>query len=269
MGLLSSVLGGIEKGLTKVEEVVKKVYSSTLAKIPGVEKAKQFVENNPSSVIVGLGVGSAVAKVGVSASAKLAAAAAPSVARSIIPATTKGKVITAAVALPVAGAVIKQPAATLGAVSKLPTGLVNVGGNIAELAVNPSLENVKNLVKENPVIVGAAAAVALGAGAAKLIPALAVSEQTKAIKEQTKAIEQQGISVVDKSSEFYSSPSVPVTPQTQNIEGIKVSTRRKKRTKKAVMPSVNQKVNVIVNNKVSSVGLRQNKNYLKEVVLAR
>lgn len=200
---------------------------------------------------------------------------AATIAKSLIPTTIKGKVI-AAVAAPVAlGAVINQPAKTLEAVAKTPSALANVGGNIANVIADPSLANAKALITENPVIVGGAAAAAAIAGAKTILPAITTSRLINATEEQTEAIEAAtaGITVIDKSQQFKTMPYVPetapITPKTEAVkEGVtKPSTKRKRRSSKAVPQNISQRVNVVVANRAVSTGIRQTHKYLNREIL--
>lgn len=266
MGLLSNVLQTGENILTLVGGGVNKIYESTLAKVPGIPQVKSFVEKNPIVVALpltsGLSVGATTTKTAISSAIKASPA--------LIPTTTKGKVI-AAVVTPVAiGATIKQPEKVAQAIVSTPSGLVNVGGNIANLAANPSIENVKTLVSENPVLVGGAVATAAAIGVKGILPAIATTTQTQAIKEQTKAIEATTQGLIVQSTpekDIISIPAqnnapIPQTPQTQTIKAT-TTTKRKRRKTKQIMPNISQRVNVLVNND----NRRATKNYIKREVL--
>jgi len=87
-----------------------------------------------------------------------------------------------------AGAVARRPGETLSAAASLPSSITNFGGNIADLAADPSLANLTKLGKENPILAGTSALGVLGAvgvGAGALANTLATSQNTKAIKEST------------------------------------------------------------------------------------
>lgn len=287
MGLLSSIGKGIAKGLdvltvslahpiqtatavvspkTTVNQVVQAHFAQPLG-----EQIKDIVLGTASiaaTVVGGAAVGGA-AKAG-TLLPKVA-----SVAKTLIPTTLKGKAIAAVAAPVVIGAVASQPLKSIQAVAKTPGALVNVGGNVANLIAEPSLANAKTLISENPIIVGGAAAAAAIVGAKTIIPAITTGRLINATQEQTEAIEAAtaGITVVDKSAEFKTMPYVPATepstPKTETIkEGVtKPSTKRRKRVSKSVMPSVNQRVNVIVSNKSLSTGIRQTHKYLNREIL--
>lgn len=201
---------------------------------------------------------------------------ATSVVKALIPATTKGKIILGAGTLLTAGAVIKQPAKTIDTALNLPSGIVNVGGNIANLVAEPSAENLKNLVTENPLIVGAgvvAGAVALGKG---IIPAIATARQTEAIKEQTQAIENQTNQLPTTTSEQITQPQkvIPTSstlPSGAPTQVITSSTPRKRRKASTIKEkergNINQRVNIMVSSKSNSTGITQTKRYLNRIPL--
>lgn len=224
---------------------------------------------------------------GVAAGGITAVQNAGTVASSLIPASTGGK-IAAALAVPVvAGAVMKQPIEAATAAVSLPSGLVNFGGNIAEFASNPSLEGAKNIVKENPLIsagavAGAVAAVGLGAATlgASLLNTAATKANTQAIKittgssslEETKKLFEaagQGEAFKAAHPELYptqaavsSTPElpktpqtpvaapVPITPPTQTVEASSIkssTTRRKRATGQIKGQNISQRVNILLN----------------------
>jgi len=89
-----------------------------------------------------------------------------------------------------AGAVASRPVETLGAAAKAPGALVNFGGNLADLAADPSLDKAKELVTENPLVAGAVATaglIATGVGVGAIANTLATAANTRAIKASTKA----------------------------------------------------------------------------------
>jgi len=265
-------------------KTVKAIFGPTTLKQVEEEHFAQPLKKQITQIVLAtVGYEAAIvggAAVGGAAKAGTLAPKAAAVAKSLIPTTLKGKAIAAVAAPVVIGAVINQPAKVAEAVAKTPSALANVGGNIANLVADPSIANAKALVTENPVIVGGAAAVAAIAGAKTILPAVVTSRQIAATEKQTEAIEAAtagisggGISVIDKSGEMnkpYSIETAPTTAKTEIVkEGVtKLSTKRKKRSIKAAMPSVNQKVNVIVSNRSVSTGIRQTHKYLNREILA-
>jgi hypothetical protein len=177
-------------------------------------------------------------------------------AKAIIPKTTKGKVIGVVAAPVVVGIVSKAPLQSAKAVISAPSELAEFGSGIAQLATEPSLESAKELFKESPILTGASlAAVAVIAGKG-IFPAIATARQTEAIQEQTAAITAATGAALPTEKPNYttspvgvpSSPTVPVTPQTQTVAATGIRKARKK-SKQRFFPSVSQRVNVLVSNR--------------------
>jgi hypothetical protein len=201
-----------------------------------------------------------------------------SIATSLIPKTVVGKVATVAAVPIVAGAVISKPAESAKALISAPSSLSNFGGNVATLIADPSIENAKTVFKENPVIsstivAGTVATVGLGAGSL-----ISNALNTKAVKENTEATKSTFSAMPVSSSQTLPSTSAaspvstpvtaPITPQTQIVTvGTKASSKKRKKVKKQIMPSIKQNVNVIVQNRNSSVGIKQTKKYLNKEIL--
>lgn len=259
MGILSS----IESGLQKFGKAVGSVYSATLAKVPGVEKIKSFVENNPEVAVGGLGLAKVGTSIGGKALVQGAATTIPSVLKAVVPTTAKGKVVAGVLALPAATAIVKNPTIISQGVSSA----FNVEKNLIKTAANPSIANIKETITENPILLGGAALIGAGSLVSKIAPAVATARQTEAIQEQTEVLK----AATEKDIPFSIqeiSPKAPTTPQTAVIQPTsKVSTKRKKRSTKALMPSINQNVSVIVQNKNNNVGIKATKKYLNANIL--
>lgn len=283
MGLLSSIGKGIAKGLDVLtvslahpvqtataivskKSTVQDVVTSHFAQ-PLPEQIKDIVLGTASiaaTVVGGAAIGGA-------AKAGTLAPKAISIGKALIPTTLKGKAVAAVAAPIVIGAVAKEPVKTISTVAKAPGELSQFGGDLATFAANPSLSSAKQIVTESPILSAATGLIVAGGAIKTLAPAIATARQTEAIQEQTKAIEGAtgAVTVIDKSQEFKALPvaennaPVPQTPQTQKISST-TAKKRTRRAKKAVVPSVNQRVNVIVANRNTSTGM---KNYLKREVL--
>ena len=304
MGLFGSIGNVIKsaantavgKTITKALDTISGVVTNPVTAITqGLGASTQkFVEAKPITNIVktvtNVGV-AAGAVVGIGAIAEGGFAAVAKGAQAIIPSTTKGKVIAAVAAPVVVGAVIKEPAKAAETALNAPSKLANFGGNLAEVITNPSIEGAKQLVKENPIIAGAAGvavATGVGLGVGGLVSTISNIQNTQAVKENTKAslggsspevpiaqtVSSLPVSVVDKSGEFKTPPAAtgiaqltPVTPQTQKISS-GVSKKRYKPRKQAKMQPISQKVNVIVSNRSVSTGTRINAKYINREVLA-
>jgi hypothetical protein len=192
-------------------------------------------------------------------------------AASLIPETLKGKVIAAVAAPVVLGAVISKPLETLGAVAELPSGLANVGANIAGLVTDPSIASAKTLITENPLIVGTAAAAAAILGAKAILPAIVGAKQIEAIQEQTEAIKEAGGKPVVIETGETIAPTAPITPKTERVvtTAAKTSTKKRKSSLKAPTQNISQRVNVLVANRANSTGMRQTHRYLNKELLIR
>lgn len=291
MGFISAAAKFLKTPVGKAIETGLNTLSVTLAHPIEVAKAainpnvkvstlaNEFAQKSPTQaskeIILGtVGIATTIlggAALGTAAKAGTLATA----AKTLIPATAKGKVIAAVAAPVVIGAVVQEPAAAAKAIANTPSALANVGGNIAKVAANPTLENVKELVTENPVILAGAAIIGTGVAAKTILPAIAVSRQTAAIEEQTKAIQDTTYSTqpvqlvqvpaVSKAIEADTrTPTQPVTPATHTPTAT-TKAKKKRKAQKSQIPSISQRVNVIVSNKSNSVGM---KNYLKREVLA-
>jgi hypothetical protein len=200
--------------------------------------------------------------------------AALNVAKALVPTTTKGKIIAAVAAPVAAGVVLSAPSQSAKAIISTPSALVNVGQNIGTFAVNPSVENLKNIYKENPAVATVATSAGLIAIGSAVVPAVSnaisnqltrseISKQTDVFKEQLEVSKQSlnlPATVVPKNT---TSSDIPVTPATQTVTakpliattGGRVSTTRK-RYKKKEPTRISQRVNVIVSNRSSSIGMK-------------
>lgn len=283
MGILSSLKKGVMKvmdtatvAFTHPIQTISAVISPTKTVAQVVEKHFEQPVTKQITEIVLTTAGYATAALGV---AGIAAKGIAATASSLIPSTIKGKIIAAVAAPVIIGAVVQEPAKITKIVTKAPSELAQFGGDIAKFVSDPSLESAKQIIKESPVISGVvAAAAAVGIGAAA-VPAISgyltreeMEKQTAALEAQVKATEATNvgaISTLPYPSSTAPAP-IPVTPQTETVMagGIKVSPRRKRRISVAVMPSVRQNVNVIVQNRNFSTGIRHTKNYLNYMVLA-
>lgn len=296
MGLFDAIVGTVKKAAENftvaIQKPVQYVTSTASDLFTGGNKAQTLVNTQLSKPLVSQ-IGSIVLNTGAAATAVIAGGAAlgsttakkiitttapvvASTAKSLIPATTKGKVI-AAVATPIAiGAIASSPKLQTGLITA-PSSLVNFGTNVGKIIENPSLATVKETVKENPLISSAVAlggAAAIGGGLGLLANTVATAINTKAtninsapsdiavptstmVKETFAGQEQTATSV---------SPT-PQTPQTKVISN--TTTRNKKRRRKAQKPTImQQKVNVMVNNSSKNIFQRQNKTYIKREVIA-
>jgi len=256
----TSVASVISKAVSVVKSVVgTNVFPS--AGISGVAAAKTLIEQPAKEITRAVAVSAAV-------SAAAAPAVAVSIASKLVPSSLLGKVGLGAIAVPAVIAVVSHPST----VTKAATGIVNVEGNLIKVAANPSVESVKELVTENPIIVGTAAAAAAIFGVKAAVPAITglltaerVEEQTAAIREQTEVIKDVGAGTTALVPEkaISTNEEKPVETQTTTIQ----TGKRKRRKAKAaqITPSMKQSLNVLINNRYSAN--RINKNYIKRELL--
>ncbi len=217
-----------------------------------VKKTLEVVANNPYTV-AGLATGASLIS---PVLAKTAAATTLNVAKSLIPSTTKGKVI-AAIATPViAGAIAQQPKEIGKAIIKAPKELANFGGDVANLLVDPSIENLKELVSESPIITSGLAAAGLIAGGSAVISAVQNQRVINAIEgiggvSPDDTVQALPSSPVQPIAGGGSSSKIPLTPQTQEVGA---TTRRKRRKSSIKQPNVIQRVTVNLQNKNLKIG---------------
>lgn len=290
MGLFSSIVGkatsiakDIGKAATKELDIIQAVYANPTTAITkgigaAVEKTKSLT---PTQAAVKVATNTALAAgTIVGASSTVGKTAISAVGKALLPTTFKKAAIEAAAVPVVYGAIAKSPTNAAKAVVQTPANLAQVGGNIAGLLADPSLENAKNIVKENPVTTGVlVGAAGLGTGIA-LAPTIASIANTKALNKTTEALIDQPETVqpevirsanpgtltpvvaketfADQSKTIETtSPAsqLPVTPQTQTVAagGTSTSKKRKPRRRKPQRQNISQKVNVVV----------ANQNYLK------
>lgn len=250
----------------------KDVVASTVAE----PKGQQIVEAITTGLTVGsvLGATKAVVTKGVTTAAK-----------ALIPSTTKGKVI-AAVAAPVAVGVLSETKKPVSAISKAPGALAAFGADVGTFIDDPTLRNAEKILKENPGVTLALGAGAVAAGAGAVVSGIGAIENIKtreSVKDLTKELSTdtknlptssnlptatpQNIKLVDTNPQL--APTSPPTAQTQQLTTTSKRLPSSRKVKKQNPINVNQRVNVVVQNKNSSVGIKsQNKNYLKRGVYA-
>jgi len=281
---------GIIKSISKIaltpSVAVGNVIVAGLEKITGKKYGRTTTEELASTTagkVLGTAIaGTAAALTAATIAAVPAAAAATRETATKAAAVVKANPIKTAIAAPIiTGAVISQPEKAAKAIVQTPFQLGNVGANIANLAASPSIEGVKELVTENPVIVGTAIAAGTALGIKGVAQAAATFGQTQAIQAQTQAIKEitpsgittlyatpSGITMLPSYEDDYAEKtplSKVTTPmeETYNIEEKpKKATKRKK--KKALEPrrqTISQRVNV-------QVGVNSgNKKYIKNTIL--
>jgi len=290
MGLLSSIKGSIvgkaldtlSAAFIKPGDTLQAVFSKDKTIDDVIKKVdSQSLTKNITSTVVNTAVAAGVVVgFGAVASAAKAGTLIPTATKVLSATANKPKLlIGAAVAAPVViGAVSQNPLKAASTAANLPSDLANVGANLANLGANPSIDNLKTLVKENPVIVGTAAAGAALATGALSAGVVSSYLNTKAVKENTlstmnasSSTGNQGVLIKDSSGKADFSNATPVVannspiPQLpQTTAASKVSSGTKKRVpRKKQYRNINQIVSV----NVSNVGIKNTKRYINQNIL--
>lgn len=191
------------------------------------------------------------------------------IGKSLIPTTAKQTLITGGLLVGGAG-VLSSTKKPLEAVIKSPSAVFNFGKNIGGVIEDPNLKSAEKLLKENPLL----SAVSLGAGALvvgkSVIPAVSSYLQGEKIEQAIKDIpiaSNSGVIAVPQTQIQPQTPLAPttaITPATQPVTPTTTTKKKYSVTKKAQPQQINQRVNVIVQNKNTSTGT---KNYLNKRVL--
>jgi hypothetical protein len=282
MGLLKTIGSKLAKGAKNVLDTNLALFSApktTLTKglSAGIKEtqSKTGVQNLKSTLVTTAVASATVLTAGTSAGRTAVA----SVAKAITPTSLKGKVIGALAVPVIAGAVINRPKESIKTVAKAPFELAKFGSDVSSFATNPTIANAKQIVSESPVISSAVAltgAVAVAKVGGNVISGIlqkeAVQDQTKAIEAQTEVIKSQGSPSLTipttQTQPSLSGVSAPQVAQTAPLIASTSGTSSKKRykaRKQTKIPSVNQRVNVIVSSRANGL---TNKNYIKREVLA-
>lgn len=281
---------GLIKSISKIaltpSVAIGNVITAGLEKVTGKKYGRSTaaeLSETTAGKVLGTAIAGTAAALGtaVIATTPVLSAAAAKVGSKAVSVAKANPIKTAIAAPIITGAVISQPEKAAKAIVETPFQLGNVGANIANLAASPSIEGVKELVTENPVIVGTAIAAGTALGIKGVAQAAATFGQTQAIQAQTQAIKEitpsgittlyatpSGITTLPSYEDDYAEKtplSKVTTPmeETYNIEEKpKKATKRKK--KKALEPrrqTISQRVNV-------QVGVNSgNKKYIKNTIL--
>lgn len=176
------------------------------------------------------------------------------------PVATKAAVVIAA---PIATSAVLQSPKLQKAIVNAPKSLANVGSNVGNLIENPSIENAKKLVTENPIIAGGAALAgiaAVGGGLGLAANTVAMMGNTKAMKNE---MESPPTTAPTDSKALLPSPESKLTPVETPVSSVspkdaptgqlvatksKSVTKRKKAKRQSRLPSVPQSLNIRVQN---------------------
>ena len=273
MGFLSSLGNVVSKGLDYLSAPLSQpltfITQGPTAAAKAVETSRTNIaagkESGVKSIVTTLVstavVGGAILAAAPAAATGAAGSAARSAALAIIPTTPKTIAVTAIAAPVVYGVVKSNPAGAQNAVSAAPSALSNVGENLGKVISNPSVEGVKELIADNPVLVGGAAAAAViagGAASAGIIGGVLtrdeLQKQTDAFERQAAAAEK-GITVVDKSTGYFDTPEGVILPKTEQLKETPAVSTEKAPVSGLGSPKMTQNVKVVVNQ-------RQTKRYI-------
>jgi len=182
-----SYLSQVAQNLKKVLDVNRAIFSnpgtafskgikSAIAKSEAQtpkENIKQIAKN---TAIAGLTIAGAGTQTG------------KKILSSLVPTTAKGAIITGGATI-VGANVLKSSERARSAVVSAPSSIASFSQNVGNIIDDPSIQNVKQTIKDNPVLsIGTVGAVVGGVGYA-LAPVIASTRQTEAIQEQTEALQ--------------------------------------------------------------------------------
>ena len=194
MGLFSGIGAFISDQKSRISNVVA-VEATVLQNVAstltlGAIKSSSTIVATPGSGVVGQ-IGQAIAQNPLTSAGILAAGASAPVRGAIsstISGLSTGTKIAGIAAVPIAaGIVAANPGGTISAAIGTPSALINVGKNVGTFAAHPTLQNAENIVKQNPIISGAIAAVGIttiGLGTSSII---SNALNTSAVKKNTEA----------------------------------------------------------------------------------
>lgn len=259
----------IGSGLEKVG-IVKNYEKTTIKEASETKFGKVL-----GTAITGVGAATGIAAVGASAAATATAAKLGKGIGSTALGVVKKNPITTAIAAPIVyGAIKENPKEAAKVLVKAPSDLANFGSNVSNLIVDPSMENVKETITENPILSAAIPTLAAAPIIRSVLPVvtnLQTQEKIEDLKEDlsknvTAAPSNQTQSIPATTG---SSPTAtsPVLPQTQTITATtgSASTKKKKTSRKPLQSKISQSVRVNVVG-VSSAN-RITKKYLNTIAL--
>jgi len=240
-----SLLSSIGKTVTKALDVNQALFANPKTFfISGPNAAIAKTQStSPTKNAVAITKNTAIATVGILAGASTAGRAAiASVAKLFVPKTAT-QAIAATVAVPVAAKVLSTSSKARSAVVNAPSSISNVGENLGKLIDNPSISGAKELITENPLLIGGTAAAALGGAALALAPTLATHQNTKAIQENSQqminpaqqiyqALPAQQIELIIPAQTPLTSPSTAVAAPTETLAAPAVQPSKPKKKKK-------------------------------------
>jgi len=177
----------------------KGVQSNTGIKV--ADKVLSAAASNPFVSALPIGAASAAGKLGVSGAVSLVTAAPKTAALTTI--------VAPAVVSAAATTGLKKSASI---VADIPKDTSNFASNLVSIS---SLEDVKDLAKENPILTGATVAGVAAITGKGIVSAVSGIANTIATKENTQAIKESAVTATSILPTSQSLSNVPLTPQTQ------------------------------------------------------
>lgn len=288
MGLFSSISKAVKSVGTAVKNAGVVVAQSTgVAKLWG-DTAKPTVNPSVAKIPVVGGIAKALVEHPYTTAAVVAAPisgagkkAITTVAKTVVKAAAAKPItstVAVAVAAPViAGSVAKDPNKAITTVANAPAAISNFEKNIYTAAKDPTISNILNIAKENPLITAAAVAVPAAAVLkAATIPAVLAANNIlddKTTIEAAPTTTTAPAPIIQTSTTTPAAAVTPVTPQTQPLVatagsgGSKSSRRRKKPSIKPAAASVRQNLSVIIQNRNQNVSFTRKERIIKRLPL--
>lgn len=259
----------IGSGLEKVG-IVKNYEKTTIKEASETKFGKVL-----GTAITGVGVTTGIAAVGASAAATATAAKLGKGIGSTALGVVKKNPITTAIAAPIVyGAIKENPKEAAKVLVKAPSDLANFGSNVSNLIVDPSMENVKETITENPILSAAIPTLAAAPLIRSVLPVVTNLQTQKKIEDLKEDLSKNVTAAPSNQTQSIpattgSSPTAtsPVLPQTQTITATtgSASTKKKKTSRKPLQSKISQSVRVNVVG-VSSAN-RITKKYLNTIAL--
>jgi len=232
------------------------------------EFSKPLGQQVTGTVISTIGYGTAIVGGGAVAGAAKAGTlgtTALSIGKTLVPKTLAGKAIAAVTVPLVVTNIVSNPIKSAQTAGKG----VDAYKDALVLASNPSISSGIDYVKEHPVASAAAGLITAAAVGKGVAGAVATTLNTQAVRENTQSSINNSLPLTTSNGDISStqlptSNILPQVPATQTLSSSKRVSGGKRR-KKSILPSVNQRVNVIVQQRSNNT--HTIKRYLNRQVL--
>lgn len=250
-----SIISSIQRAALAPSVFIGNAISNAIKPGSGRTTTSQLQSTIPGKI---LGSGIALGALGLGAAAAPAGSIAAA-ARSLIPSTTKGKIIGAASVPVIAGLLSTNPKAPFQAISNLGT----FGQDLGTFTGNPSFGSAVDIVKNSPLISAGLGAAGVGLAGAAIVPAIASFANTQATRKNTEALLGSGGAMGIREIETTQLPSMQEDDLVQAepiVEGSSAPRKRRKARSKPSHQTISQRVNVRVNS------VSGNRKYIKNVM---